>query len=304
MGEVMRASTSARRRDPQLVDLGLAAVFVAWVAFVATQIQPDGDDRPVDALAYGCIAVAGGALALRRRRPLATVAVVTAAVAVYLARGYPGGPVYLALFLALYSLARDVDRRLAFAAGAAASATLVTVGLVAGTGPGLFHLVFVGWTAAAIFLGDAVRSRRQHLAGLEERARHLQNTRDEEARRRAAEERLRIARDLHDSVAHSMATINVQAGAAAHVIDRHPDKAKEALTAVQQASREVLDELAALLGLLRLDPGEQADRGPTPGLDQLATLVDSTRRAGLEVSSTCAAPLAMWRSRSAWRRTG
>lgn len=251
---------------------------------MATQIEPGTKYRAVDGLGYGCLVVASGALPLRRRQPLVTVAIVTIALAVYLARGYPGGPVYLALFIALYSLAGTTDRRLAFAAGTVASATLVTVGLVADTGPGLFHLVFVGWAAAAVFLGDAVRSRRQHLAGLRERARHLQQSRDEETRRRVAEERLRIARDLHDSVAHSMATINVQAGAAAHVIDRHPDKAKEALSAVQQASREVLDELAAVLGLLRLDPGMETDRAPTPGLDQLPTLVDSTRRAGLEVA--------------------
>ena len=266
------------------VDLAVAALFIVWVSFVARQIEPGSAERAVDGVAYGCIVAAGAALGGRRIRPLATVAVVTAALAVYLARDYPGGPVFVALFIALYSLAGAVDRRLALAAGAGASGTLVAVGLLAGTGPGLVHLVFVGWSAAAVFMGDAARSRRQHRAGLEERARHLQQSREEEARRRVAEERLRIARDLHDSVAHSMAVINVQAGAAAHVIDRHPDRAKEALLVVQQASGEVLDELAALLGLLRLDPVEQAGRAPTPGLDQLAALVESARRAGLEIT--------------------
>ena len=276
------------RRAPSIptwaLDVLVATVAVPWLVFVATQIEAVGDDRAVDAVGYVCIVVAGAALAARRRWPLATVAVVTTALAVYLGRGYPGGPVYLTLFVSLATLAFAVDRRVAFAAGAGASATLVAVGLVAGTGPGLAHLVFVGWTAAAVFLGDAVRSRRDHLAALEAQTRHLRQSREEEARRRVAEERLRIARDLHDSVAHSMATINVQAGAAAHVIDRHPERAKEALTVVQQASREVLDELTALLGLLRLDPDEQAERAPTPGLDQLGSLVESARRAGLEVA--------------------
>ena len=126
-------------------------------------------------------------------------------------------------------------------------------------------MLFVGWSAAAVFLGDVLRNRRSHLAELEERAHYLERTREEEARRRVAEERLRIARDLHDSVAHAMATINVQAGAAAHVVDRRPAAAKEALTAIQRASADVLDELAAMLDLLR-DDGRAAERAPTPGL--------------------------------------
>jgi len=99
-------------------------------------------------------------------------------------------------------------------AAAAATAGLVAVGALAGYGGGLIHLLFFAWAVTAVLLGDAVRSRREHLATVEERARYLERTREEEARRRVVEERLRIARELHDSVAHSMATINVQAGAA------------------------------------------------------------------------------------------
>ena len=133
-------------------------------------------------------------------------------------------------------------------------------------------MLFVGWSAAAVFLGDVLRNRRSHLAELEERAHYLELTREEEARRRVAEERLRIARDLHDGVAHAMATINVQAGAAAHVVDRRPAAAKEALEAIQRASADVLDELAALLDLLR-DDGQQAERAPTPDLSGIEDLV-------------------------------
>ena len=87
--------------------------------------------------------------------------------------------------------------------------------------------MYSSWAVAAGFLGDAARSRRQYLLGLEERARYLEESREEEARRLVAEERLRIARDLHDVVAHSLASINVQAGAGAHVADAHPDQAVE-----------------------------------------------------------------------------
>ena len=259
-------------------------MFAATAIALITRHLASAGNGTADAGAYACVVVAAGMLAVRRRWPLATVAVVTAALAVYLARGYPGGPVYITLFVALYSLANTGNRSLSFASAGVASMTLVAVGAAFHTGPGLVHLVFVGWTAAAVFLGDAMRSRRDHMGALVERARQSEQSREEEARRRVAEERLRIARDLHDSVAHSMATINVQAGAAAHVIDRHPEQARQALEVIQQASGEVLDELSALLGLLRLDPEERADRSPTPGLERVDALVESARRAGLDVT--------------------
>jgi signal transduction histidine kinase len=264
---------------------GLAAISVVATT---SQIEPSGSERSLDALAYVCMVVAGGALAGRRRWPLPVVAVVTAALAVYLARDYPGGPVFVTLYVALYALATGRGRRTAFPVTAAAAGGLVVVGEVAGTGPGLMHLVFVGWAAAAVFLGDAVRSRRSYTQALEQRARDLEQSRDDEARRRVAEERLRIAQDLHDSVAHSMATINVQAGVAAHVIDRHPDRARDALVVIQQSSREVLDELAALLGLLRIGDRDGDRNGetlaPTPGPAQLPTLIESAKRSGLDVT--------------------
>jgi signal transduction histidine kinase len=271
-----------------LADVAAGVLAAAAVASITSQIEPDSGDRALDGLAYAAMAVAGGALAACRRLPLLAVALVTAALGVYLSRGYPGGPVFVTLFVALYSLAAGQGRRVAFPVAAMAALALVVVGEVAGpgTGPGAMHLIFIGWTAAAVFLGDAMRSRRSYLAALEQRARDLEQSREDEARRRVAEERLRIAQDLHDSVAHTMATINVQAGVAAHVIDRHPDKARDALVVVQQASREALDELAALLGLLRPDGNEEvrAARAPTPGPAQLESLVESTRRAGLDVT--------------------
>src|ERR671910_102877 len=99
--------------------------------------------------------------------------------------------------------------------------------------------------------GDAVRSRRAFVDAIRERAERAERTREEEARRRVAEERLRIARDLHDVVAHHIALVNVQAGVAAHVMDRRPDQAKEALAHVREARRSALGELRATVGLLR-----------------------------------------------------
>jgi signal transduction histidine kinase len=154
----------------------------------------------------------------------------------------------------------------------------------------LVHLVFVGWSAAAIFLGEAMRNRRSYLTELEERARYLEHTREEETGRRVAEDRLRVAQDLHDSVAHAMATINVQAGAAAHVVDRRPAAAKEALTVIQRASAEVLDELTAMVRLLR-DDTDGVQRSPTPGVEQLPDLVTSMADARLPVTFEQSGPV-------------
>lgn len=275
-----RAPITARRAA---VDTGVAVLAIASITLVSRRIEVADGERALDTLAYGAIAVAGGALALRRLQPLVAVAAVTAALCLYVARSYTGGPVFVTELVALYSLAVSTSRLRALVVAGIVTTALVVAGAVAGPSRGLIHLVFAAWAATAVLLGDAVRSRREHLAALEERARYLEQTREEEARRRVVEERLRIARDLHDSVAHSMATINVQAGAAEHVIECHPEQAREALTAIRTASGDVLDELAAVLGVLRVDAGEEQTRAPTPGLEQLDGLLESIRRAGIEV---------------------
>lgn len=116
-------------------DLALGVLAVVSIVAATSQIEPSSGDRALDALAYACMVAAGAALAGRRRWPLAVVAVVTAALAVYLARGYPGGPVFVTLFVALYSLATSRGRRAAFGSAAVAAGGLVVVGEVAGTGP-------------------------------------------------------------------------------------------------------------------------------------------------------------------------
>lgn len=118
---------------------------------------------------------------------------------------------------------------------------------------------------------------------IRERAERAERTREEEARRRVAEERLRIARDLHDVVAHHIALVNVQAGVASHVMDKRPDQAKEALAHVREASRSALNELRATVGLLRQTGDPEAPTEPAPGLARLDELADTFRNAGLPV---------------------
>jgi signal transduction histidine kinase len=141
-------------------------------------------------------------------------------------------------------------------------------------------VVAVGW------LAEAVRARRAYVAELRDRAERAERTREEEARRRVHEERMRIARELHDVVSHTIGVISVQAGVAAHLLRRKPDKAAESLEAIRQASDEALGELHAMLGVLRDDGDGRPPLAPAPGLAELDTLVAQAGKAGVEVRVT------------------
>ena len=126
-------------------------------------------------------------------------------------------------------------------------------------------LVNVGFYVAAYFFGATMRNRRLYVEQLEEQARTLERERDEEAKRAVADERLRIAQELHDVVAHSMGVIAVQAGVGAHVIDNDPAEAKKSLEAISTTSRSTLTEIRRILGVLRDDDGRRV-RSPRPDL--------------------------------------
>jgi len=276
-------------------DVALATVFTAalLVATVLVDRGADPDARSFDALAGLLVVVAGGVLVLHRRAPMLVLGVTTTALAIYSLRDYSGGPVYLTWIAGIFSVsvARGPTRTWVCAAVSTVVILATAFGgggyvagsrLVEGRHPtGVVATLFVSWAGGALLMGGSVRGRRTELAAMEERARYLAETRDEEARRRVAEERLRIARDLHDSVAHSMASISVQAGVGAHVLDERPDDARAALLAIKHASGEALAELRATLGMLRSD--DAAPREPTAGLDRLPALVESSRAAGLPV---------------------
>ncbi len=138
--------------------------------------------------------------------------------------------------------------------------------------------------AAPLLIGVAVRDRRAYLAALLDRAETAERTRDEEARRRVGEERLRIARDVHDVVAHAMVAINVQSGVGAHLLDRDPEQARRTLKDIEKVSGEALSDLRSTLGMLRDDTAaDGAPTGPTQGLGELDELGESLRTAGIEV---------------------
>jgi signal transduction histidine kinase len=271
-------------RHPLVVDALVAVAFVAMCLVVTARIADEGAER-YDATTVVLTVLIGGALAFRRVAPRVTLVVTVAGLAVYSLAEHSGGPVYLAPIVPLYTIAAQGNRRHTFGWKAATLATFVVVGLL-GPDPGqhlIYLLAFAGWAAGAVFLGTTQYNRRAYLEQLEQRARDLEDSREEEARRRVAEERLRIARDLHDVLAHGLATIHMRAAAALHVHERHPEEAVPALQAIKTQSKQALDDVRGALGVLRSDGEPNAPLTPAPAVCDLTALVETTRQAGLEV---------------------
>ncbi|MCW7945368.1 histidine kinase [Streptomyces hygroscopicus] len=278
------------RAHPLALDAVIAfGVLVCMVAssFVDphAEVGPKWGTRTPDALSLALMALGAAALVLRRRNPMAVLAVTTALSLVELVTADPRAPVAMSAVVALYAVAATTDRPTTWRVGLLTMTVLTGAAMLAGPLPWYAqeNLGLFAWTGMAAAAGDAVRSRRAFVHAIRERAERAERTREEEARRRVAEERLRIARDLHDVVAHHIALVNVQAGVAAHVMDKRPDQAKEALAHVREASRSALNELRATVGLLRQSGDPEAPTEPAPGLARLDELADTFRHAGLPV---------------------
>nr|WP_031487352.1 sensor histidine kinase [Streptomyces bicolor] len=241
--------------------------------------------RTPDALSLVLIALGAAALVFRRRAPMTVLALTGTASVIESVTSDPRAPVAMSAVIALYTVASTTDRPTTWRVGLLTMTVLTGSAMLAGALPWYAqeNLAIFAWTGIGATAGDAVRSRRAMVAAIRERAERAERTREEEARRRVAEERLRIARDLHDVVAHHIALVNVQAGVAAHVMDKRPDQAKEALAHVREASRSALNELRATVGLLRQSGDPEAPTEPAPGLERLDELVGTFRSAGLQV---------------------
>ncbi len=233
-------------------------------------------------LGYALGALAALSLAGRRRWPLRVFALTLVVALVAIAVAAPTGAISLPVVIAVYTLAQVQGRRRA-----------VLLALLAGVALALARglLQYRGWSdartalepalaLAALFLGWAVSSHRAYIAEIEARAAQAERTREEETRRLLDAERLRIARELHDVLANGIATISVQAGVAAHVLDEHPAHAAQALRTIKATSRQALRELHDILGVLRA-ADETEPRQPTPGLGQLERLIETTSHAGV-----------------------
>ncbi|MEU4995195.1 sensor histidine kinase [Streptomyces sp. NPDC021622] len=282
------------KAHPLAVDGALAAAVLVCMV-IGSLVEPYRHDggpswgtRTPATLNVILMVLGAVALIFRRRDPWLVLAATCAVSVIDLVTGEYRGAVVMSAVVALYTVAATTNRPTTWRIGLITMTGLTGVAMVAGPLPWYAqeNLGIFAWTGMASAAGDAVRSRRAFVDAIRERAERAERTREEEARRRVAEERLRIARDLHDVVAHHIALVNVQAGVAAHVMDKRPDQAKEALSHVRDASRSALNELRATVGLLRQSGDPEAPTEPAPGLAHLDDLVDTFRHAGLPVEVT------------------
>ncbi|GGK75436.1 two-component sensor histidine kinase [Sphaerisporangium melleum] len=292
MSRVTRLREAARSH-PYLVDTAIACLVFAGTllspraAHVRDRLPfpPPTEVVPPSTAMVVLAAVLCAALVFRRAAPRLVAAVTVAGSVAQLIIAGTRGPLDLIPAVALVTLAVHSPRQVAWTAGGIAALVLGATRIVLSDDSWLTPQVAgqIAWIGMAIAAGDAVRSRRAYIAAIEERARRAEQTREEEAERRVMEERLRIARELHDVLAHHIALINVQAQVAAHVL-ADERQAREALGHIRQAGRAALEELRTTVGLLRR-PGsaEELPTEPAPGLDRLPELITSFTAAGLPV---------------------
>jgi signal transduction histidine kinase len=283
--ELAAGVRSASRAHPHLVDAAVAVtLFVGGLLALKIGRGSGGGQLGAAQLVLGAVTCLP--LAARRRWPAPVAMVTTAGAVAAMVVAAGRSPFVAAAIVAVYTVGTSTGRLTTVATGGAAA--LVLGGVSAWSEGSLWPeprtLALVAWTGMAAAVGDAVRNRRDYVAGVVERARRAEQSREEEARRRVAEERLRIARELHDAVAHHIAVVNVQAGVAGHVLTSQPEAAEEALRQIRRATGMVLEELAAMLSVLRESDGPDSPTQPAPGLGQLDELVESFSASGLHIT--------------------
>jgi signal transduction histidine kinase len=272
------------RRHPRLVDGVLAAALgiPALAPAIAT-----GDYRLV--LVTLALAIP---VVFRRDYPVAAFAIAIAVGGLQVLLGIHVTPVDAAILVLLYTLAAYSRRRISVAG--LAICLIGSAAAVARWAPpymGLSHWISVGLVAfagsslAAWVLGDSMRYRRGYYAALEDRAARLERERDAQAQIAAAAERARIARELHDVIAHNVSVMVVQADGASYALDSSPERARQALGAIASTGRTALAEMRRMLGVLRSDD-DTTGVVPLPGIEQLGELLEQTRASGLAVSFT------------------
>ncbi|WP_329089816.1 MULTISPECIES: sensor histidine kinase [unclassified Streptosporangium] len=270
-------------------DAGLATLVGVLVGIaMSVAIEPAPGSRPPDVIAYGLAAIIGGVLLVRRRSPLGVLLVTTACLLLYYRLEYPGITPAVPLAVALYTAASG--GLLAWSLGVAA--LFVVLGLTIRPlhlGEPILQVLTdmtaqAGLLLAVVLLGETLRSRRARLAEARERLALVEAGQEREAARRTAEERLRIAGEIHDVLSHTITGITIQAALADDVLDDRPADARTALRAIRTSAREATIELRSALGLLRTDDGEPPPHVPAPGLGQVGELTGRARSAGLEAT--------------------
>jgi signal transduction histidine kinase len=274
---------SVARLPAWVTDAVLAAALA--VVLLGVRVLEAHGRHDLDRAAWLCYALSVlAALAVigRRRWPLTVFGMTLTLAVIAVTVVPPAGAISLPVVIAVYTLAQlDARRRALLLA--------VLTGVALALARGFFQ--YRGWSdartavepalaLAALFLGWEVSSRRAYVTEMEARVAQAERAREEGARRQIDAERLRIARELHDVLAHGIATINVQAGVAAHVLNDRPEHAEQALRTIKATSKEALRELRGILGVLR-QVEETEPRAPVPGLGQLDALLTNMIDAGL-----------------------
>ncbi len=260
-----------------MVGLVLLLLLQVGGSFGAAHAQPER--RALDSLAVALLLAGPATLLLLRGHPRLLCAGVGAATAVYLATGYPYGPVFASLVVALVVNVARGHRFVAWlVAGAVVGVDAVARLLGAGPWSWASETAVVAWLTVVLALAEVGRVRVERAATFREAAR-------ERTRRQAGEERLRIAQELHDVVAHHLSLINVQAGVALHLADRRPQQVEPALVAIRDASKEALTELRWMVDVLR-DGDGPAPRAPAPTLASIDDIVGRSATAGLVVTKS------------------
>ncbi|MFE1949288.1 sensor histidine kinase [Streptomyces sp. NPDC059524] len=278
-------------RRPLVVDTGIALAYLACALLLGQQDSREGYPR-LGALGLALTCVINLALVARRRAPVAVSAVVYGVWALYVALGHWPAVNSLASLLALYTVAATRPLRTAVAAAVALGAVWVYAGYAAPDGSVTAAAAMaVVFPAILVRFGQSARQSEQRGEQLADLTRQLRAERDEKARRAVAEEQARIARELHDVIAHHMSVISVQSGLARYVFTTAPDTARTALATIESTSHEALTEMRRMLTLLRgRANGGPESYEPVPGLDGLGELVARVRTGGVPVELAVEGP--------------
>lgn len=297
------AVVSWLRADPRRTDLAIAVVTIG-LGSLLIRVAPEQFDSGWPEVAAGIGAFV--MVLLRRWRPRLLLGVALLWAAAHVGIYQRPTPTFFAILVLMFTVCVALERWQAIGLGVAVAAPLYGFGLyvnevAAGDQRAIIGIV---WAFLVVGFADATRSWRQFKESADQQVRAAVLAAEAQTRQQVSEERLTIARELHDLLAHNLSVMNVQTGAALHLLRNDPDQAEQSLTAARDAGKTVLEELRELLGVLRHDEGDDAPTSSLPTVDELASLVETMRSAGLAVEWTEAGaprPLAPAVSLAAYR---
>jgi signal transduction histidine kinase len=290
--DTARTLSQTRRRlltRSATVDVAIAlAAALVQVGGTALAAPGQHDVRPLDWLGYLLLATPAAVLVPRRRRPVAVLVATFAATFTYALLNYPGGPIWAGLIVGFVTALTTGHRPIAYLSLPVGYVSFLWLAPLANGRPTASAPIAVGiaaWMLCLPAVTELVRNRRAYAQASRQRAVEQERSAREAARRQASEERLSIARELHDVLAHSLSLINVQAGVALELIDQRPEQARTALDAIKRTSKDALVDVQGVLASLRR-PEEHAPLTPSATLRDLDDLVHQAQTTGLAVDVT------------------